>query len=153
MPTASARVKSFLGKTCIDMKVQRIYLPDWDWECTIFYDASWRHLPEVLHELRRIGCSRRHFFTAKASLFSDEPNRGFTISSFQTRSSVMLIGNTTSVEQFQNTFDHEKGHLARHICQADDIDPYGEEAQYIAGEIGQRLWKVAKDYICGCGQR
>lgn len=65
----------------------------------------------------------------------------------------MVIANTTSYGQFQNTFDHEKGHLARHICQADDIDPYGEEAQYIAGEIGQKMWRVAKEYICECGQR
>ena len=135
------------------MDVQRIYLTEWDWECTIFYDATWRNVPDVLPELRRIGCERRHFFTAKAALMSGEPNRGFTISSHRNRASVMVIANTTSYEQFQNTFDHEKGHLARHICQADDIDPYGEEAQYIAGEIGQKMWRVAKEYICECGQR
>lgn len=135
------------------MDVQTIYLPEWDWECTVFYEASENSLQGVLHELRRIGCSRRHFFSAKAMLLSREPNKGFTVTSFHARSSVIVIGYTTSYEEFQNTFDHEKGHLARHICEAENIDPYGEEAQYLAGEIGQQMWKVAKGYICGCEQR
>lgn len=150
MQTVSVRERSFHGKTCIDMDVQRIYLPEWDWECTIFYDATRDDLPDVLHALRDIGCSRRHFFTAKASLQSGEPNKGFTISSSRARSSVMVIGFASSAEQFQNTFDHEKGHLARHICEADGIDPYGEEAQYLAGAIGQMMWRAAQNYICEC---
>lgn len=150
MLTASARGRSFRGKMCIDMERQRIFLPEWEWECVVFYDAWKDDVPEILHSLQEIGCERRHFFRAKNLLLAGGPNAGMTVSSFGNRQSVMVVGRATSTEQFQNTFDHEKGHLARHICMADEIDPYGEEAQYIAGEIGQKLWSTAKDYICEC---
>lgn len=150
MLTASARGRSFRGKMCIDMERQRIFLPEWEWECVVFYDAWKDDVSEILHALQGIGCERRHFFRARNLLESGGFNSGMTVSSFGNRQSVMVVGRATSTEQFQNTFDHEKGHLARHICLADEIDPYGEDAQYIAGEIGQKLWSTAKDYICEC---
>ena len=64
------------------------------------------------------------------------------------RCSVVVIGLTTSAEEFQNTFDHEKGHLAMHICSALRIHPQGEEFQYLTGEIGQAMFKVAKRFLC-----
>ena len=60
----------------------------------------------------------------------------------------MVIGLTTSSEEFQNTLDHEKGHLVMHIAEAYNIDPYGEEYQYLSGEVGQKLFKVAKRFLC-----
>lgn len=45
---------------------------------------------------------------------------------------LVVIGLTTSPEEFQSTFDHEKGHLAIHIAQYYHLDPYGEEFQYLA---------------------
>lgn len=132
------------------MERASIRLPEWRWECTVFYDTSAEDLVEVLHALQNIGCSRMHFFRAKAALMSDRPDTGLTFTSFERRASVMVISRTTGPEQFQNTFDHEKGHLARHICLADGIDPYGEEAQYLAGDIGQRMFRTAKKYICEC---
>lgn len=132
------------------MKRQDISLPDWKWKCAIFYDADIHDMTAILHSLREIGCGRAHLFRAKNVLLADKPNIGLTFSSFENRSSVMVIGRVTSESEFQNTLDHEKGHLARHISLACDIDPYGEEAQYLAGEIGQRMFPVAKQYICGC---
>ena len=61
---------------------------------------------------------------------------------------------TTSAEEFQNTFDHEKGHLAMHISSALKIKPYGEEYQYLTGEIGQSMFKIAKRFLCDdCRQK
>lgn len=60
----------------------------------------------------------------------------------------------TSAEEFQNTFDHEKGHLAMHISSALKIKPYGEEYQYLTGEIGQSMFKIAKRFLCDdCRQK
>ena len=44
----------------------------------------------------------------------------------------MVISLTSTPEEFQNSWDHEKGHLCRHISKAFGIDPYGEEAQYLS---------------------
>lgn len=60
----------------------------------------------------------------------------------------MLIGITSSADEFQSTFDHEKGHLAMHICSALHINPFSEEYQYLTGEIGKQLFKIAKKFMC-----
>ena len=54
----------------------------------------------------------------------------------------------TSASEFQNTFDHEKGHLAMHIANALNIDLLGEEFQYLTGEIGQKMFLVARRFLC-----
>ena len=46
------------------------------------------------------------------------------------------------------TFDHEKGHLAIHIAKYYDIDPYGEEYQYLTGDIGKKLFPIASKFMC-----
>lgn len=63
---------------------------------------------------------------------------------------VMVIAMTTSPEQFQNSWDHEKGHLCRHISRTFGIDPYGEEEQYLRGYIGQKMFPVSKKFLCEC---
>lgn len=60
----------------------------------------------------------------------------------------MVISLTSTPEQFQNSWDHEKGHLCRHISQAFGIDPFGEEAQYLSGYVGQKMFPVAKKFLC-----
>lgn len=75
-------------------------------------------------------------------------NTGLTYSNFRLRYSVVVIGITTSADEFQNTFDHEKGHLAKHIGEALDIDLFGEEYEYLTGEIGMQMFKIAKRFMC-----
>lgn len=81
-------------------------------------------------------------------LRGEQYNTGITYSNFKYKCSVVVIGLTTSAEQFQNTFDHEKGHLAMHISSALNIAPQGEEFQYLTGEIGQAMFKAAKRFLC-----
>lgn len=39
-----------------------------------------------------------------------------------------------------------------HIAKALGIDPFGEELQYLAGDIGRKTYPVARMYLCaGCG--
>ena len=75
-------------------------------------------------------------------------NVGLTYSSFEHRCSIVVIGLTTSADEFQNTFDHEKGHLAAHIKDACNLDAEGEEYQYLTGEVGQKMFKIAKRFLC-----
>lgn len=75
-------------------------------------------------------------------------NTGITYSNIRNRQTVMVIALTSSPAEFQNSFDHEKGHLCRHISRAFGIDPYGEEAQYLSGYVGQKMFPVAKKFLC-----
>lgn len=66
------------------------------------------------------------------------------------RSSVMIISDTSSPAQFMNSYDHERQHLINHILEAFDISPTGEEAAYLAGDIGQLMYPKAKYFLCKC---
>ena len=130
------------------MLIQDIYLEDWDWRITVYYAVDSCYTDDILQDLKYIGCKGRELDSAEELLLDDAYNVGLTYSSFQDRWSIVVIGLTNSPEEFQNTFDHEKGHLAMHIGKALDIDIFGEEYQYLTGEIGQKMFKVAKKFMC-----
>lgn len=127
---------------------QNIYLEDWDWYVTVFYAVTTYHTDEILSCLEEIGCSDYKLEEIEESLSRKEYNTGFTYSNIKGRCSVVVIGLTTSPAEFQNTFDHEKGHLAMHVCEADAIDPFSEEYQYLTGAIGQAMFPIAKNFLC-----
>ena len=114
------------------MIVQEFYLEDWDWYVIVYYAVDTYYVSEILGELEEIGCSEYELKEAEKNLMTARYN----------------IGLTSSPAQFQNTFDHEKGHLAMHICIESDIDPFSEEYQYLTGEIGQQMFPVAKNFLC-----
>ena len=100
------------------MIVQNIYLKDWDWCATIYYAVDSYYADDILDDLSAVGCTPEELEKVEAQIKGNEYNTGFTYSNFQHRCSIVVIGLTTSAEQFQNTFDHEKGHLAMHIAEA-----------------------------------
>lgn len=130
------------------MIVQDLYLYNWDWYVTIYYAVDTYYTDEILNRLEEIGCSRKELFDLEEYFINMHENTGFTYSNLEDRCSVIVIGLTSSPSEFQNTFDHEKGHLAMHICERLDIDPFSEEFQYLTGEIGQKMFPVAKNFLC-----
>lgn len=129
------------------MIIQDIYLEDWDWYVTVFYAVDTYYLDDILGELEAIGCSDEELKKAENVLMQGY-DVGLTYSNLSKRCSVIVIGLTSSSAEFQNTFDHEKGHLAMHISKVCEIDPFGEEFQYLTGEIGQQMFSVAKNFLC-----
>lgn len=132
------------------MIVQDFYIERYDWHVRVFYSVTTYWVWPIIKELRRIGCVGEKLETAYRNLSSGNLNTGLTYSNFERRETVMVIAKTSSPEQFQNSFDHEKGHLCRHISQTFGIDPYGEEEQYLQGYIGQKMFPVAKKFLCEC---
>lgn len=130
------------------MIVQHIYLDRYDWNIIAFFTDDHDSDEEILEFVEIMGCSEKEVSSIAEIMGPSKKNCGFTYSDYDERSTVIYIGPTTSIDEFQNTFDHEKGHAAIHIATYYDIDPYGEEYQYLAGEIGQRLFDVARLFIC-----
>lgn len=128
------------------MIVQDFYLEDWDWYVTVFYAVDTYYVDDILGALEEIGCSESGLNKAEENFAGY--NTGLTYSNLIGRCSVVVIGLTSSPAEFQNTFDHEKGHLAMHICEAYDINPFSEEYQYLTGEIGQAMFPIAKNFLC-----
>ena len=75
-------------------------------------------------------------------------NIGFTYSNIEKRCSLILIGITDDASEFQSTFDHEKGHVVMHISRALGINPFSEEYQYLAGEVGKQMFEKAHILLC-----
>lgn len=127
---------------------QEFSLPKYDWRVTVYYAVDCYYVCRIVSELFLMDCPREQLQRAYKNLASDDLDTGLTYSNFEKRRSLVVIGLTSSPEEFQNSFDHEKGHLCRHISRAYGLDPYGEEVQYLSGEIGQRMFVVAKNFLC-----
>lgn len=127
---------------------QEFYLEDWDWMVQFFYEAGRGDAAEVVAALEDVGCRGRDLERAERLLERSGLNNGITHSNRFARASVVVLTKTSSADQFMNSYDHEKGHLCRDISQTDGIDPYGEEAEYLAGKIGELTFRVARRFLC-----
>ena len=130
------------------MIIQDVYLEDWDWVIKVYYAVDTFYLDSIIGDLESMGCTENKIDNIEYALTQYPYNNGLTYSNTIRRWSLVVIGITETPEEFQNTFDHEKGHLAMHIAETDDIDIFGEEFQYLTGEIGRELFPVAKKFMC-----
>ena len=92
-----------------------IYLEKYDWSIRVYYAVNEYFISNILIDLLEMDCNEESFFKIKRLMESEANNIGFTYTNTEMRASLMLIGITDSSEEFQDTFDHEKGHLVMHI--------------------------------------
>lgn len=135
------------------MIVQEIHLGNYGWSATIYYAEAKCLCEEVLAELREIGAEEGDLADIGGLLQRCDRNTGFTYSTPRGKS-VVYIAPTDDASQFMDTYDHEKGHLAKHIALYRNINPWGEEYEYLAGEIGRQTFPAAKRFLCdGCRKK
>ena len=125
---------------------QDVYLEKWDWYVMVYYAVDTYYMDEILEELEMIGCT--YADEIEEDLTQHPYNNGLTYSNLRKRVSLVVIGLTETPDEFQNTYDHEKGHLAMHIAEEDRMDVFGEEFQYLTGEIGKQTFPIAKRFMC-----
>lgn len=130
------------------MITQEFHIPGYDWCVKVYYAVSTYWVDSIMYDLQAIGCRGKDLETARRNLMAGNLNTGLTYSDFAGRNTVMVISLTSTPAEFLNSWLHEMRHLSRHIEQACGISPYGEEAAYLAGDIGQRMFPVAKNFIC-----
>jgi len=78
---------------------------------------------------------------------SMEYNRGFTCTNPSLRRAVVVVGPTTSGEEFINTLSHEIDHLSDSIAEYYGIKGRREGTSYLTGDTTMALAKV----ICRLG--
>ena len=130
------------------MIVQDFTLDKYGWYVRVYYSVKSYNLDMIEKDLMSLGCPEEELDDILEDMSRGKMNTGYIYSNIQQRKSIIIIGPTISAEEFQDTFDHEKGHLAMHICIAHDIDPFSEEFQYLNGSIGHAMFKVAKMFLC-----
>lgn len=130
------------------MIVQEFTLDRYDWFTRVYYLIDKFPSDEIYESMLSLGSDEDEAARAVRTLESEGFNVGSIHSNIYKRESLVVIGKADSVEEFYDTFDHEKGHLAMHICIADNIDPFSEEYQYLAGEIGKQMFRAASELFC-----
>lgn len=130
------------------MIIQDIYLELYDWRIRVYYAINEYYIINVLVDLIDLECDEDVFYNVKFLMETHKKNVGFTYTNADKQESLILIGITTDASEFQNTYDHEKGHLAMHISRALGINPFSEEYQYLTGEIGKQMFKKAQKLLC-----
>lgn len=86
----------------------------------------------------------------KAERLMDEAgyNSGLTYSNASTRRAVVLVGPTTSGDEFLDSFTHELRHLVDYIVSAAGIPLDSENAAYLSGDTARSLVGVV--CVLGC---
>lgn len=132
------------------MRVKAFYLEAYDWEVVMMFDAGSRHAVRVAEALEDIGAAEQSVRRAEEMISEGRRDIGMTYSNINRRQSVMVIGKTSSAAEFANTYYHEIGHLVRHIAEACEMDPRGEEEQYLAGAVCEKSFPLAEGFMCSC---
>lgn len=128
--------------------VQQFNLYDFDWNVEVIYVVDKIIIDYIINELEELGYKEEEIQSAIKNLEDNNKNKGITFSNNITKNSIIVIGATSCAAEFQNSFDHEKLHLAIHIAKEFNIDPFGEDLAYLVGDIGMKMFPVAKRFLC-----
>nr|DAU69142.1 MAG TPA: hypothetical protein [Caudoviricetes sp.] len=136
------------------MIVQEFYIPKYgDWHVKVYYAVHTYWADRIIMDLYRIGCRGNSLKRAYRNLTEGRMNTGLTYSDYRRRETVMVISLTSTPEEFQNSWDHEKGHLCRHISKAFGIDPYGRKRSILADMWGRRCSLLPRSSYVNIAER
>lgn len=127
---------------------QDFTIDKYDWKVRIYYAMSFYPIEDIVKDLVLLKCDKEDMDHCIEVMENFEYDTGSMHSNLFQKRSVGIIGPSSSAEEFENTITHEIGHLAAHISIAYNIDPLGEEIQYIAGCISQKMFKVTEMFLC-----
>ena len=111
-------------------------LERYNWHIDCFVTADNLEINKIMRYLDDIGCSDDIKVRAY-HILEDQLDSGFAYSNPRLQQSIMVINMSTSMDEFINTYNHEKNHIEMHICNAFNIDPYSEEAAELSGDMAQ----------------
>ena len=116
-----------------------VYLDKIDWGIECYVTTDTLQINKIMCRLRQLKCSDQIMVRAY-TILEDQENSGFAYSNPKMRKSLMIINMSTSMDEFINTYNHEKNHIEMHICDALNIDPFSEEASDLSGYIAQSFY-------------
>ena len=116
-----------------------VYLDKIDWGIECYVTTDTLQINKIMCRLRQLECSDQIMVRAY-TILEDQENSGFAYSNPKMRKSLMIINMSTSMDEFINTYNHEKNHIQMHICDTLNIDPFSEEASDLSGYIAQSFY-------------
>lgn len=117
----------------------KVYLDKIDWYIECFITTNNRSVYKILDKVKYLGGSKSILNKAYNILYN-QLDSGFAYTNSKQHKSVMVINMSTSMDEFVNTYNHEKNHIEMHICEELGIDPYSEEAADLSGYLAQSFY-------------
>lgn len=119
------------------------------WVADFLFATSGYDIDGVLACLYECGASDYAIGQAEDLMMRCKYNCGFTFANPKPMRAVVVIGPTTSGDEFQDTFVHEVHHLAVAIADNLGLDLDGEGPAYLSGDTARDLAKVVCELGCG----
>lgn len=127
---------------------RNFYIDKYDWNITICYNVTCENTKEILNTLNFLEISESLKKEVEDVLYHCLPNVGFTYTNLFLHETLVIIGETSTFDEFLNTLTHENMHSVMHIIEAHDISPYSEAPCYLMGELIQHEAEVIKNFVC-----
>ena len=109
------------------------------WDVDVLYDVCPQDLGEVERRLMMLGAPEQYINDAVVNLSGWDA--GYTFTTFGQRTSLVCIGRAETLREFLNTVDHEIDHVQDHVASYYGVTLGTEEAAYLQGYIGGRLFE------------
>lgn len=120
------------------------------WVVDFLFADSKYDVEGVLFVLYERGASNNIQRRAERIMVSGKLNTGFTFTDQRSRKAVVVVGPSSSSEQFLNTLVHEIHHLAVAIANSLGVDLEGETPAYIIGDTAMELARTICELGCPC---
>lgn len=133
------------------MQIVDVYIKRCRWWVRIYFAVTCYHSDRILKDLDCLDCSDEIYFRAKWHLRKGNLNTGLTYSNTRARESVMVVGLSSTMGQFLNSFEHELRHLVDDIAGALNIAIKGEDVAYLTGDLNALLFEDIHPFICCSG--
>ena len=115
-----------------------------NWKVTILYEVTCDDTDTIIETLKDIYCPNKYIKEALDNLETCNLNIGLTYSNLKLKSSVIVVGKTSSFEQLINTIAHEYFHLICHIQKLLKIEDE-EELAYLNGDLNMRSFEIVQN--------
>lgn len=127
---------------------QTFYIKEYDWTIYAYFAVDCYYVDEIMEHLFKLRCNGTTAKRAYENLSACKLDTGLTFSSFELRKTIMVVGLTSSANEFFNSFHHELIHCEAHICKANKLDPYGEGRAYMVGDLSMQMFPYIQPLLC-----
>lgn len=119
-----------------------------DWLVKAYINSDDSDADLILGELWSVGADMDTMRLAYRNLHGGMKNTGLTYTSSWNRTTILVVSESTSAEEFFNSLVHEISHAKTHICEYLGIDLLSEEASYFSGGLARDLFPYVKHLLC-----
>lgn len=129
----------------------KTYLEKYDWNIYVYILINQEDVNniDILFSKHNIP---KQIMNKAAYRLTEYNNSGIIYNDRKSKSSVIIVSQTDSIQDLVNTITHEKNHLEMYLCDYYNINPNSEEASILSGDIAQLMFlqlikQIIKYYV------